>query len=299
MSEVISLDASPIRKTTAEDVLQNLEDDKTTPAKELCPVQAQERIARLSEEVRALADDNAKLKSTKRHNESRIAELKGWIDERNLQIVHRDEQIIKLRNELAKIDTSEPTEESAEPESTFDYVTRYATLSQEYSNFYESERFIPNTTEHFLGSAVSLAEEFAELAEEKDKDDGEDEASPEAIKEELGDVCWAVAMMCDALSFPMQDLVARAMSKQTIMVDNVSPLVMKLLGHARKVHFHAHATNREYAWATIISVLKVALFLCDEYQWSFCSVLQGNLDKNKNRYPSGRFTSFDSINRTK
>lgn len=298
MSEkFISLEAEPIVKTTVEEIEEYINMPYVSPMND----QAQERIQRLSEQVRFLVDELRKSEASNRSLTRDRGELTAQILRLNRECMEYSKDLLKWQlQEGSKAAVAEALE-IQEKESCFGYISRYLSISQQYSIFrsgYKEAR----STEHFNDAVQGLAEEVWEM-EESLENSNSTGTSFEALKKELGDVCWNLAELCDAMGFSMEAMAEevnrlsheRRDVLQCIQLMKTSS--MKLLSHGKKVHGRGHDLNEPMVWDNALNILMCAFELSNTVGWKLEDVLQLNLEKNHKRYPSGVFTSQDSIQR--
>lgn len=301
MSETINLDASPIVQTNVDRIEENLRADELAPTKDLSTVQAQERIERLSQEIRFLVDENKKLTASNRHLARDRGDMAG-------ALLSLEREIIELRkgDEQLFEDKPAPVPEpmKSPEESPAAFVARYFTESQMFSNFFNSTREDRKhgSANHFMNAAVGLMEESGEALSVLENGGSVLEDFSQ-LKSEIGDLEWYVAMTCSALGYSMEKLVEEAFEHEITpsnvnkCIDAINRSAVVILGHAKKSYFHGHNLDKSAVWAYLKDIQSLILDVCGFVGWELRDVMGSNLAKLRKRYPEGRFTEKHSIER--
>ena len=126
----------------------------------------------------------------------------------------------------------------------------------------------------------------------------------EELTDELGDVMWYVAIMCEQIGTDLNDIRRR---DKYINIDTVGTTKSSLAAlatcggavadYVKKVVCHGHELDVETLISKINPVYYHVRGVCEQENIHLVHVFQTNIRKLKLRYPDG-FSTEDSINRT-
>lgn len=123
------------------------------------------------------------------------------------------------------------------------------------------------------------------------------------IADELGDVIWYVATLCEKLSFSFLKIVQLA-DREPFLYSSPESLALRLCVHAcravdllKKGVFHRHGLDRDALELELVNCMTFILVLAAEYELQLTGLLKDNIKKLEVRYKDG-FTSNQSINRS-
>jgi NTP pyrophosphatase (non-canonical NTP hydrolase) len=119
------------------------------------------------------------------------------------------------------------------------------------------------------------------------------------LVEELGDLCWYLALACDALKLDFKGHITRIdlpIYEYECVIDNLVIESSNLLDLFKKSIFYRKEFNLTIACKTILTIIDLVVSIADENDLNISNILERNIAKLSARYPD-RFTEYYAINR--
>jgi len=304
MSKHVDLSATPIVETSVEEIQKALIEIEQEDLTRLSDVQAQEKIQRLSENVRYVIELNNKLKTSNAAYARNAGDLAAHILrlEREINELRTDSEIEEDPTPLFEVPQNN-IPPIKEPEKLT--LSRYFTYSQQYSEF--SSLHFPakhGSDEHFNSAVMSLVSESLEMLEALDAS-GPLNQDLDNLKKEMSDFLWSIAMICDACRFSITSLFEESEDTTTTYADpTITTKILKictesgkLTGISRKIHYHNHEKNLAPVWRILVEIVAAFHDTLDFVGWEIEDIMKMNLEKLQKRYPEGQFSPEASIAR--
>lgn len=148
--------------------------------------------------------------------------------------------------------------------------------------------------ELMINAALGLAGEISEfLVCDSDEE-----------KNELGDIFWYIALMCDTCNIPMDEMYNVSLVLEDKIKEGEEEIakcmivvVGNICDYIKKCYFQGHILNEEKIQEMLLILLKLLIDTLIIKGFKIEEIWQLNIDKLKKRYPDG-FKAQDSVNRT-
>lgn len=160
---------------------------------------------------------------------------------------------------------------------------RTAPFNGEPQNHIEHEHLMVNYSMGLLGESVELLEEVVV-------------GSGLEAEKEMGDVAHYAAILADVVNFKHNFILNNLDLTTTDLLRSLTFASKEVSELSKKYMFHRHPFKEEEYHIPLKFIFQALYTLCEQWGLNLSDVLEGNINKLKERYPE-KFDTEKSINR--